>query len=103
MEEKNHKLIVVIVNKGDASKVVKGAKKEGAVGATVLTGRGSSIRDKAKLFGLPIEPEKEMIFIIVLEEQVEIILKKITTLVDLNAPGKGIAFVLEVEKVVGIL
>lgn len=102
MTEIQHDLIITIVNKGSCEKVIEASKKAGAEGGTLLFGRGTGIHEHAKLFGITIEPEKEVILTLIRREISENVFNAIAAAVDLNKPGKGIAFVLEVEKVVGI-
>ncbi len=97
-----HDLIITIVNKGNSQKVVEASKKAGAEGGTLLCGRGTGIHEHAKLFGITIEPEKEVVLTLIKRELCESVLNAIILEADLNKPGKGIAFVLEVERVVGI-
>ena len=58
-QERAYDLIVTIVNKGDSERVVEASRKSGAEGGTILSGRGTGIHERAKLFGLTIEPEKD--------------------------------------------
>jgi len=104
VEHKNIKynLIAVIVNKGCATDVINASKKAGAAGGTIINGRGSGIHDTAKIFGIPIEPEKEIILILLDNNICERVIESVTNEVKLNEPGKGIAFVLDVETVIGI-
>jgi nitrogen regulatory protein PII len=102
MAEMLFDLIVTIVNKGNCEKVIGASKKAGAEGGTLLFGRGTGIHEHAKLFGITIEPEKEVILTLIRRELCEEVFDAIAVAVDLNKPGKGIAFVLEVERVVGI-
>lgn len=95
-------LIVTIVNKGFAEEVVDAAKKAGAEGGTIINGRGTGIHENMKLFGIPIEPEKEIVLTIIDRAKSENVLTAIRNAVDLNKPGMGVAFVLETEKTVGI-
>ncbi|MDQ2086570.1 P-II family nitrogen regulator [Herbivorax sp. ANBcel31] len=95
-------LIVTIVNKGFSCDVVDAAKMAGAEGSTIIHGRGTGINENAKLMGIPIEPEKEIILTLIDNKKTNKVLKSITDAADLNAPKKGIAFVLDVEKVAGI-
>lgn len=95
-------LIVTIVNRGEAEKVVQASRKAGAEGGTILCGRGTGIHEHAKLFGITIEPEKEIVFTLIDRRKSEKVLEAIINESELNKPGKGIAFVLEVEKVAGI-
>ena len=95
-------LIITIVNKGFADQIVDISKEAGAEGGTIVSGRGAGIHEKAKLFGIPIEPEKEMVLTLVPREKGERILDAILDKGELCKPGKGIAFILEVEKTAGI-
>jgi len=95
-------LIITIVNKGDSEKVVDASKKAGAEGGTIINGRGTGIHEQAKLFNILIEPEKEVVLTLITRDKTEAVLDAINIGAELNTPGKGIAFVLEVEKTVGI-
>ncbi|MBA4549152.1 P-II family nitrogen regulator [Thermoactinomyces intermedius] len=95
-------LIVTIVNKGFAQEVVEASKKAGAEGGTILQGRGTGIREKAKLFNIVIEPEKEVILTLIDRKKTERVLDAIMKSGQLDKPGKGIAFVMKVEHTVGI-
>jgi len=95
-------LIVTIVNKGMSDVVVTASKKAGAEGGTILYGRGTGIHEQAKLFSLLIEPEKELVLTLIPKDKTENVLNAILEATDLNQPGKGIAFVLPVDRTVGI-
>jgi len=95
-------LIVTIVNKGRGEDVVDATKKAGAGGGTIMSGRGTGIHENAKLFGIPIEPEKEIVLTLIDRDQTAAVLKAVSDAVELDKPGKGVAFVLKVEKTVGI-
>ncbi len=95
-------LIITIVNKGRARLAVEAAKEAGAEGSTILGGRGTSVREQAKLLGIKIEPEKEIILTLVPREDAKKILDAIIEKAELNKPGKGISFILEVKRVAGI-
>jgi nitrogen regulatory protein PII len=98
----NASLIVSIVQKGWGSTVLEASVKAGARGGTVLMGRGAGINEQEKIFGMAIEPEKEIILTVAYSGQVERILDEIVKAAGLNETGKGIAFVLPVEQIVGI-
>jgi len=103
MEKSNQfDLIVTIVNKTHSEKVLEAARQAGAEGGTIIFGRGTGIHENAKLFGIAIEPEKELILTLIKKDLTESVLDSIVAKVNLDQPGKGIAFVLDVEKVVGI-
>jgi len=95
-------LIITIVRKGWGDKVLEVSMKAGAEGGTVLMGRGIGVHEQQKILGIPIEPEKEIVFSVVHPDRSEAILQEIVQACELEKPGTGIAFVVPVETVVGI-
>lgn len=98
----NSSLIVSIVPKGWGDTVLQSSVKAGATGGTVLLGRGMGVNEKDSIFGIPIEPEKEIVLTLAYTNQGEAILREIVRAAELNEPGRGLAFVVPVEKVVGV-
>ena len=96
-------LIVTIVDKGNAEDVIEQAKKGGAEGGTILSGRGAGTNDTAKILGILIEPEKDVVLTLIEKSKTKDVLEYITEGLELDKPGKGIAFVVNVSKVVGIV
>ena len=95
-------LIVTIVQKGWGDTVLEASVKAGAHGGTILFGRGSGIHERQKLLGIPIEPEKEVVLTVAYSDKNEQILNEIVRATGLGKPGMGIAFVVPVDKVVGV-
>ncbi|MDX9872562.1 MAG: P-II family nitrogen regulator [Clostridia bacterium] len=95
-------LIVTIVNKGFSEKIIQSSRKAGAHGGTIIHGRGTGIHEDAKIFGISIEPEKEVILTLIKKDLTEVVLEAIMAAGELKKPGKGIAFVLDISKVAGI-
>ncbi len=60
------------------------------------------MHEHAKLFGITIEPEKEIVLTLIEREKTNEVLQTIVKEAGLDRPGKGIAFVVEVERVAGI-
>ncbi|HEX5061959.1 MAG TPA: P-II family nitrogen regulator [Kofleriaceae bacterium] len=98
----NASLIVTIVRKGWGSSVLQASVKAGARGGTVLLGRGAGVHEHEKIFGMSIEPEKEIVLTIVQSDQVEAILGEIVRAAELDAAGHGMAFVVPVHEIVGV-
>lgn len=96
-------LIVTIVKKGWANTVLEASLKAGAEGGTVLYGRGCGIHEKQKIMGIPIEPEKEIVLTVTDADKSERILQEIIRNVNLCEPGMGIAFVVPIDKLVGVV
>ena len=101
--EMNYEAVFVIVERGKADEVIEVADKAGARGATVIHGRGSGIHEKAKLFNLVIEPEKEIVMMLIKKEDVENITNKIHEEFEIDKPGKGIIFSMPVDKAIGLV
>ncbi|MFO7732348.1 MAG: P-II family nitrogen regulator [Candidatus Aminicenantes bacterium] len=95
-------LIVTIVNKGVSENVLKASKEAGAEGGTIVFGRGAGIHETKTLLGIPIEPEKEIILTVVPRALTDKALEAIVRAADLDEPGTGIAFVVELRRVAGI-
>ncbi len=97
-----HEAILTIVEIGLAQDVIDIAAKAGSTGATVINARGSGIHEHEKFFGMTIEPEKEVVIIIALKHKVQAIVDAIRTSMDIDQPGKGIIFTMDVNRVTGI-
>ena len=98
----NLSLIVSIVRKGWGSTVLDASVKAGARGGTVLFGRGAGIHEQEKIFGMSIEPEKEIVLTLADSAQVDRLLQEIVQAAQLNQTGRGIAFVVPVDRVAGV-
>jgi nitrogen regulatory protein P-II 1 len=82
--------------------VVQIAEDLGAGGGTIVFGRGTSVRSGRSILGVPVEPGKELIYIVVPRETVPSLLDSLTDACRLNEPGTGLAFSLPLEAVAGL-
>lgn len=98
----NFEVILCIVNTGFAEAAMDAARKLGARGGTILNGRGTASKEAEKMFNITIQPEKEIVMILVASDIKDVILKGLYDAVGVSTPGQGIAFTLPVEDVVGI-
>jgi nitrogen regulatory protein PII len=96
-------LIVSIVRKGWGDKILQNSCKVGAEGGTIMFGRGVGVHEKQTILGIPIEPEKEIVLTVTNTDVTDAVLEEIVKTAELGKPGAGIAFVLPVEKVVGVV
>lgn len=97
-----YEMIVCIVNAGFSDAVMDAAKEFGARGGTVLTARGTAAKEAETLFRITIQPEKEMVLILVPADIRDAILHALYKSVGLNTPGQGIAFSLPVDSAIGL-
>ena len=97
-----HEAIFCIVNSGYSEAVMDSAKKVGASGGTVLNARGTANKEAESFFGITIQPEKEIVMILVPTAIKDSLLHALYNEVGLDSPGQGIAFALPVDGVVGL-
>ena len=102
MSNYSHEVILCIVNSGFSDEVMDAAREFGARGGTVIRARGTANAEAEKLFNIAIQPEKEIVMILIESKLKNDILHAIYQKVGLNTPGQGIAFTLPVENVVGL-
>jgi nitrogen regulatory protein P-II 1 len=100
--DKNFSLVVVIVNPGFSEEVIRIAEDSGASGGTIIFGRGASVRTKVSLLGIPIEPQKEVIYIVSPREIVSDLLAKLNKACRLSDRGSGLAFAVPLDAVTGL-
>lgn len=102
MGDKNFQVIVCIVNNGFADEAMDAARAVGARGGTVMSTRGTANLEAEKAFHIQIQPEKEMIMIIVSEDIKEDVMHALYRSVGTHTPAHGIAFAMPVDGVVGV-
>ena len=98
----SHDLIVSIVNQGYSDELMDTARAAGATGGTVINTRGTAHQGAVKFFGISVQDEKEMIFILADQEKKVPIMKAICETHGLNSKARGIVFSLPVDNVVGL-
>ena len=102
MKNYKHEVIICIVNSGFSEAVMDAARELGARGGTVIRGRGTANAEAEKLYGIAIQPEKEIVMILVDSAIKNDILHALYRAVGLNTPGQGIAFSMPVDAAVGL-
>lgn len=97
-----HEVIFCIVNSGYSEAVMDAAKKFGATGGTVINARGTAGKEAETFFHITIQPEKEIVMILVPKEIKDDVLHALYKEVGLDTAGQGIAFSAPVDSVVGL-
>ena len=98
----NYEVILSIVNSGFSDVVMDTAKKLGAGGGTVIHARGTATKEAEKIFNITIQPEKEIVMILVPVDIKDVILKGLYDTIGMDTNAQGIAFSLPVDDVIGI-
>lgn len=102
MSASKHEMIMCIVNAGFSETVMEAAKSAGARGGTILSGRGTANKEAESFFHIAIQPEKEVVMILVSAEIKDAVLHALYQKAGLDTMGQGIAFSLPVDDVVGL-
>lgn len=102
-EQPKNDLIVTIVNRGYTDLVMDAARPVGARGGTVIHARGAGVEEASQFFGITIQPEKEMVLILVDHADKVAVMQAIVKGAGLNSEGHGIVFSLPVTDVMGVV
>ena len=95
-------LILTILNHGYTDTVMTAAKKAGARGGTVLHARRVGFEDAENLLGFTIQPEKEIIAIIVPRPIKQAVMQEINHVAGLSTEKAGILFSLPIGDMAGL-
>ena len=95
-------VIFCIINKGYSLTVMDAAKSVGAKGGTLLNAKGTGNKENEEFFGITIQPEKEIVVILVNKNIRDAVLHEIYDKAGLETKGQGIAFALPVNAVAGL-
>lgn len=101
-EEAKFELIITIVNRGYFDIVKNAAKSAGARGGTMIHGLGIGGEEAAKFMGINIQPEKDIILIVVNREDKQSVLQKIVEQAGILTESRGVCFTLPVDSAHGL-
>ena len=100
--ETKYEVILCVINAGFSELVMDAAKEVGARGGTVIHARGTANKEAEQFFHITIQPDKEIVLILVQEDIKDKVLHAIYQQAGLKSAGHGIAFSLPVDEVVGL-
>ncbi len=102
MKNANYQMIFCVVNAGFSQVVMEAARSAGARGGTLIHGRGTANKEAEKRFHIVVQPDKEIVMILVNKEIKDDVMIALNKAVGLETAGQGIAFSVPVDRVVGI-
>ena len=102
MQNNEFELILVIVNKGTTDLVMSAAWKAGSTGGTITVARGTANPEMTKFYGINVQPEKEVVFIVVPVDIKDKVMKTIYDEAGLSSKGQGIIISLPIVDTVGL-
>jgi nitrogen regulatory protein PII len=91
-------LITCIVQRGNADAIIKAARDAGAQGATTYYGRGSGVRERLGVFGVAVDVEKEIVNVVVSNEQLNRVFESMYLAGQLDTPGMGFMYSTTLDK-----
>jgi len=97
-----YELIYVILNEGHSDDVMDAARPAGATGGTVITAKGTGVRQAEKFSGMSLANEREVVLILAKASVKAAIMKAITEKAGVHTKAGAICFSLPVSQVAGL-
>ncbi len=95
-------VIFTVVERGLAEEVVEAAVSAGAEGGTIINARGAGVHENSMLFAMSLEPEKEIVMILIDKAKASYVIEAINNKLHVDEPGKGVLFTMDVNKTSGL-
>lgn len=102
MNEIKNELILAIVNKGSTDLVMNAAREAGSKGGTIALARGTGNPELEREYGIVIQPEKEVVFIVVSSDIKDAVLSRIYKDAGIESQGQGIIISLPITDAIGL-
>lgn len=103
MGEIKYSLVAAVVNQGYSETVMDAARQVGAGGGTVVHSRRLGDTEAMSFWGLSIQEEKEIVFIVAGKEQKLKIMQAIGEKCGIHSEAKGVVISLPIDSVIGIV
>ena len=95
-------VVAVVMEQGYTNLVMDVARKAGARGGTVISARGIAEDEVKQFFGIEIQAEKEIVFLVVKSEDKQEIMTAIMKAVGMKTKSHGIVLSLPVSNAIGL-
>ena len=102
MSESKHALIAAIVNLSFSGDVMEAAKSAGARGGTVIHSRFIENEEAAKVWGMDVQDEKEIVMIIAEAEDRLPIMQAISEKCGMHSEAKGVVISMPIDSAIGL-
>lgn len=100
--ETMYQALIALVNQGEGQDVMRVAEKHGAGGGTIIKARGAGAAEAQEVFGMQIEPEKEILLIITPTDTVSEIARGIGDYLNIDEENTGIMFTVGLDETRGL-
>ena len=98
----DYELIYVILNEGHSDEVMDAARPAGATGGTVLSAKGTGIRQAEKFRGMSLTSEREVVLIVARASAKAAIMRAIIEKAGVQTRAGAVCFSLPISRVAGL-
>lgn len=102
LKDTKYELLVVIANQGYSEMIMDAAREAKAAGGTVIHAKGTGMKKAEQFLGVSLAVEKEMIFMVVKQEDKNPIMRAIMDKAGMESKAKSIVFSLPVTETAGM-
>jgi len=103
MTNSAYRLIITIVDQRLTGPIVDVVRKVGGQAVTIVRGRGRDLVMPPTFLGIPVEPEREVLYLVLEADRVEAVVDAIHAAGDLDRPGRGLVLVVDLARVAGFV
>lgn len=100
--ESAYELIMAVINRGYSDDLMNAAREAGARGGTVVNARRMGEKETLKAWGISVQEEKEIVYIVARKEDKVNIMKAIGKSCGLNCSAQGFVLSLPVDSLEGV-
>jgi len=97
-----YEAIFTVMERGRSEEVMEAVAAAGAEGGTVINARGCGVHETESFFAIRIEPEKEVLLLVVESSKVNAVVTAIEMTMHVDKPGQGILFSVPVNRTSGL-
>lgn len=97
-----YEMIIAVANQGYTEPIMEAARSAGAGGGTVIHAKGTGMEGMGRFFGMSLAAEKEMIFIVVSQEQKKAVMQSIMEQAGMESKAKTFLFSVPVSSAAGM-
>ncbi len=97
-----YELIYVILNEGHSDVVMNAARGAGATGGTVMTAKGTGVKEGERFMGITLASERDVVMIVAKSDVKSAIMKAIIEKAGLGTPSGAVCFSLPVSEIQGL-
>ncbi|MDO5142447.1 MAG: hypothetical protein Q4D31_05445 [Eubacteriales bacterium] len=96
-------VVVVVMERGFTNVAMDAARRAGACGGTVIAARGVAEDEVKRFFGIEIHAEREIVFMVVKNEERQAVMTALTKAVGMKTRSRGVVLSLPVSDAIGLV